>query len=160
MKTAETKITGSMEDYLEAIAALSKEKGEARVNEIGELLRVKNSSVNSAVSNLAKHDLVRHERYGSVELTSAGEEMASAIQKKHDTLYKFLTEILAVDPKTADRDACKMEHALSSGTSGRLIKFIEFIEGCPEEEPEWLINLKHYFKTGKRQKCKKTNSKK
>ncbi len=148
-------ITGSMEDYLEAIAELQRESGAARVNDIGKLLGVRNSSVNSAVSNLSDLKLVSHEKYGRVELTPAGQERARIIQKRHDTLYKFLTEILNVDSKTADNDACRMEHALSAATSNKLIKFIEFMEKCPEGGPDWLLNLRHYFKTGKMRRCRR-----
>ncbi len=147
------KISGSMEDYLEAIAFLQKENGAARVKEIGKLLGVKNPSVNSAVSNLAERSLVRHEKYGTVELTPAGKERAGVIQKRHDALYKFLTEILNVDTKTADEDACRMEHALSPGTTEKLIQFIEFMESCPDGAPDRLFDLKYYFKTGKMRKC-------
>lgn len=158
MKNTESaKISDSMEDYLEAIAALQKANGSARVNEIGKLLGVKNPSVNSAVSNLSDLKLVRHERYGRVELTPAGAERAGRIQKKHEMLYKFLTGILNVDAKTADRDACRMEHSLSAATTAKLVKFIEFIEGCPEEDgPEWLLNLRHYLKTGARKRCERS----
>lgn len=153
-------ISESMEDYLEAIAELQGEDGAARVNEIGKLLGVKNPSVNSAVSNLSDLKLVRHEKYGSVELTSAGNEMAGRIRKRHETLYKFLTGILNVSPETADGDACRMEHALSPETSKKLIGFVRFIEGCPEEEgSKWLGALHHYLKTGKRRKRGKPGGK-
>jgi len=42
------KLSSTMEDYLEAIAALKKQNDVARVRDIGGLLGVKSSSVNSA----------------------------------------------------------------------------------------------------------------
>jgi len=121
-----------MEDYLEAIAHLRKEKGAARVNDIGKRLKVRNPSVNSALATLAKSGLVTHERYGSVDLTAKGARLAADVQKRHDALFKFLFEILKIDRDIAQEDACKMEHAVSEITFERLIKFIDYVERCPK----------------------------
>ncbi len=144
-----------MEDYLEAIALLRKEKGIARVRDISRLLNVEASSVNSALNNLSKNGLVVHERYGYAELTSEGKKLAEGVQKKHEMLLKFLAEVLDIDHKIAAEDACKMEHSISPQTFKKLTKFIEFVETCPDHDrPDWLKSFDHYFKTGKRLRCK------
>ncbi len=132
MSSGTKKISSNMEDYLEAIAFLKKEKGVARVNDIGRLLRVKNPSVNAALATLAKINLVIHERYGTAELTIEGEKLAKCVQKRHDTIYTFLSNVLKIDHKTAQADACKIEHTLSQVTFEKLVKFIEQIEHYPE----------------------------
>jgi len=147
-------LSSSMEDYLEAIAKLKKEKRVARVRDIGRLLNVSNPSVNSALNVLSDLGLVVHERYGYVDLTIKGEELAGNVQKRHDILVRFLTTVLNIDPRTAEGDACRMEHSISNDTFEMLTKFMEFIETCPEKRrPEWLKNFDLYVKTGKRQKC-------
>jgi DtxR family Mn-dependent transcriptional regulator len=140
-----------MEDYLEAIAILNKEKGFARVKDISRLMNVKNPSVTGALSTLERDDLVRHERYGYVELTNRGERIADDIQKRHAILQRFLTLILKIDPQIAEQDSCRIEHAISPETFDRFTKFIEFVETCPEQDtPGWLRNFYHFMKTGKR----------
>jgi len=147
-------LSSSMEDYLEAIAKLKKEKRVARVRDIGRLLNVSNPSVNSALNVLSDLGLVVHERYGYVDLTIKGEELAGNVQKRHDIIVRFLTTVLNIDPRTAEGDACRMEHSISNETFEMLTKFMEFIETCPEKRrPEWLKNFDLYVKTGKRQKC-------
>jgi DtxR family Mn-dependent transcriptional regulator len=149
------KLSSSMEDYLEAIAVLKKKNRVARVRDISKLLNVKTSSVTSALNTLTKSGFVTHERYGYVELTKEGEELAQHVQKKHNILIKFLTDILSIDPTIASEDACKMEHTLSFQTFKKLTKFIEFVETCPDgQRPDWLKSFDYYFKTGKRPKCK------
>lgn len=149
------KLSASMEDYLETIDALKRKNGAARVKDIGKCLEVKNSSVNSALATLSKKGFVVHERYGYVELTAAGQEVAREVQNRHDVLIKFLTEVLCIDNKTATEDACKMEHSISYRAFNRLTKFIQFVEtGSSETKPEWLKSFEHFFKTGKRLKCK------
>ncbi len=150
------KLSSTMEDYLETIAIL-KRKGDGivRVSDISKSLDVKKPTVNAAVSNLLEKGFVVHEKYGCVDLTSSGKKTAVSIEKKHNMLLEFLKTVLDIDEKTASEDACKMEHVISSKTSVRLTKFIEFINnGLYEKSPEWLKNFKHYLKTGKRVVCR------
>lgn len=149
------KLTSTMEDYLEAIAIIEKQNKFARVRDISRLLKVKSSSVNTAIKTLSKKDLVRHEKYGYVSLTTAGEKIANEIQEKHELLVKFLTEILNVNYSDALMDACKMEHVISPETFDRLAKFIRFAEvGLDGSNPQWLKSFKHYLKTGKKLRCR------
>jgi DtxR family Mn-dependent transcriptional regulator len=149
-----SKLSSSMEDYLEAIAVLGKDKGFARVKDISRHLKVKNPSVSGALSILEKDDLVRHERYGYVELTSKGRSIARSIQRKHHTLLRFLTLVLKIDRKTAETDSCRLEHAISAETLEKLTKFIEFVETCPEKDtPKWLSSFYYFMQTGKRSRC-------
>ena len=144
-----------MEDYLEAIAVLKRKNGVARVKDLARLLNVKTSSVTSALNTLAKSGFVVHERYGYIELTKEGEDLAQHVQRRHDILIKFLTDILSIDLSIASEDACRIEHTLSPQTFKKLTKFIEFVETCPHHDrPDWLKSFDYYFKTGRRPRCR------
>jgi len=127
---AET-LTSSMENYLKTIKNLEADKGVVRVKNIAQELKVKMSSVSGALETLAKEGLVSHEKYGYIQLTNKGKGLAEAICSRHQTLFKFLTEVLGVDPKTAAEDACKMEHTVSPLV---LEKLVEFVESFPKRE--------------------------
>jgi DtxR family Mn-dependent transcriptional regulator len=145
-----------MEDYLEAIAILNREKGFARVRDIGRMLKVKTPSVTGALATLERDDLVHHERYGYVELTPKGKRIALDITQRHAILHRFLTLVLQIDPETAEGDSCRLEHSMSPETMEKLTKFIDFVESCPEqEEPEWLRNFYYFMETGERRGCGK-----
>ncbi len=147
--------SSDMEDYLEAILVLKRENKVARVRDISQLMNVKPPSVASALHTLSRDGFVIHESYGYVELTPEGEKLAKRIQSRHEMLNKFLREILCINPKIAAEDACRMEHAISQETSRKLTKFLEFVQTCPDHDrPDWLKSFDHYFKTGKRLKCK------
>ncbi|MDD5021679.1 MAG: metal-dependent transcriptional regulator [Endomicrobiaceae bacterium] len=118
------KLTESLENYLETIAFLKKEKKIARVKDISKMLDVKSSSVNVALNVLADKGLVIHERYGYVDLTDRGQHIADDIQKKEDILFSFLHNVLGVEESIALKDACKMEHTISDETLAKLIYFI------------------------------------
>ncbi|MCK5656080.1 MAG: metal-dependent transcriptional regulator [Candidatus Aureabacteria bacterium] len=155
------KLSSSMEDYLETIAVLKKEKGVARVRDISLSMNVKTSSVTSALNVLSKNGFVIHERYGYVDLTPEGESIARGVQRRHNILIKFLSKVLKIDSRIAAEDACKMEHSISPQSLKKLTKFIEFVETCPDtDRPDWLKSFDYYFKTGKRRGCKMRDVKK
>jgi DtxR family Mn-dependent transcriptional regulator len=149
-------LTPSLEDYLEAIYITSLEKKVVRVKDIADLRNVKTPSVVSAMKALSEKDLIIQESYGYIELTDEGKKIGENIYEKHKTLIKFLHNMLGIDISTASEDACEIEHHINKKTYERIIKFIEFIETCPEGEPEWLLNFYHYAESGERpDKCPK-----
>jgi len=129
----EKTLSASMEDYLETVWLIKRRKGVVRVRDIAKARGVALPSVNSALKNLSRSQLVRHARYEFVELTSKGDAAAKKVHDRHLILRAFLTEVLGVDRKTAEEDACKIEHALSSRSLERLTKFMDFIRSCPSE---------------------------
>lgn len=141
-------LSNSMEDYLEAISVLGEEKKYVRVKDIAKHMKVKMPSVTSALKLLADKELVNHERYEYVELTDKGISLANGVRRRHDAVLKFLTEVLNVDPKTAERDACGIEHAMSVSTLDRLLKMIECLEECPKGVPECIQRFRHYAEHG------------
>lgn len=148
------KLSSNMEDYLETISLLRDKNGVVRVRDISGLMKVKASSVTSALETLSLKGLVVHERYGFVQLTPEGEKLAGDIHKKHKILVIFLTRILGISPKIAADDACRMEHSISPQTFERLTSFIEFIENSPiKGRPQWLKAFYYYLETGRRPVC-------
>jgi len=113
-------MTQSLEDYLETIYLLTLSKKVARVKDISELLEVKKPSVINAIKELTGRNYISHEKYGYIELTEQGILEASKILEKHNLIKKFLVEVLKVDEKTAEKDACSMEHFLSKETLSKI----------------------------------------
>ncbi|MDR2178239.1 MAG: metal-dependent transcriptional regulator [Treponema sp.] len=108
-------MTQSLEDYLEMVSFLSDE-GEVRVTDIAARLGVSKPSVLTALRILEARGLLDHERYRTVSLTQKGIVQAQEIRDRHSLLTSFLMDIVGVDPETAEKDACKMEHLLSAET--------------------------------------------
>ncbi len=116
-------LTSNMEDYLEVILNLQQEQKVARVKDVAQRLNVKMPSVTGAMKGLAEKGLVNYERYSYLTLTEAGEKVAQEIGERHKTFYDFLTRILQLDHKTAELDACRLEHATSRKTFERIKEF-------------------------------------
>jgi len=143
------RLTSTMEDYLEAIYNLGKEKRVVRVKDIAKKLGVKMPTVTSMLKTLSEKGMIDHERYEYLELTGKGSDIGSEIDQRHQTLRTFLTDILQIDHDQADEDACKMEHAVSPTTLERFVDFMEFIENCPRGGNDWLEHFSEYRKHGK-----------
>jgi DtxR family Mn-dependent transcriptional regulator len=114
----------SAEDYLEAVLVLSRQQQPVRVRDIALAMAVTQPSVVTALAQLERRGLVEHERYGAVVLTEAGAAEAEAVYCRHQLLHRFLNEVLGVSKAVAERDACRLEHALSPETVRQLTRFV------------------------------------
>ena len=108
----------SGEDYLEAILVLRKTKNELRSIDLAEHLGVSRPSVSRAVGLLKEGGFLK-DGDGSLEFTQAGLETAKRIYERHCFFKKQLIQA-GVDEKTAEEEACRMEHALSQDSFDKI----------------------------------------
>jgi len=147
------KLTSNIEDYLETIIMLQRKNKVVRARDISRKMGVSMPSVCAAVKVLSEKGLVNHEKYGYIDLTREGKISGGKIYDSHKILIRFLKDILNTDARTAEKDACKIEHGMSGNTVKRLIAFVKFVETCPQPEGrEWLRSFNHFYKYGKRAK--------
>ncbi len=118
----EKELSHSMAHYLQAVAGLKKDKGHARVGDIADRLGVSKSGVTSMLRSLAARGLVSHERYGCVELTASGREVAARTESNRQLLTVFFRDVLGVAEGTASEDACMIEHLVSPEAMTRLLR--------------------------------------
>ena len=103
------------EDYVELIADLIDQTGEARVVDLASRLGVTNATVNNTIQRLQRDGLVTSKPYRSIFLTDEGRELADASRARHQLVRNFLIA-LGVDEDTADADAEGIEHHVSDAT--------------------------------------------
>ncbi|MCH5189513.1 MAG: metal-dependent transcriptional regulator [Oscillospiraceae bacterium] len=121
----EINMTASLEDYLEAVLVLSQSNSEVRLTDIAAMLNVSKPSANRAVNTLTQNGFLSHETYGAITLTPEGETYAASVLHRHKLLKHFLNDTLGVSEKTAEEDACKMEHVMSAETIEKLYDYLE-----------------------------------
>ncbi|MBO8128090.1 MAG: metal-dependent transcriptional regulator [Peptococcaceae bacterium] len=143
----------SIEDYLEAIHVIGLTQKVIRVKDVAGFLDVKMPSVVAALKSLAEKGLVEQEKYGHIELTPKGEAVAKEIYARHQMLSAFFREVLGLSGEVAEEDACRIEHHLSPATRDRLVKFVQFVRECPQDEAWFLKNFKRFVVTGERPEC-------
>ena len=113
------KLHASGEDYLEAILVLHKKMGTVRSVDVARHMEVSKPSVCHAVATLKNGGFLLMDEDHFLHLTDLGREVAEATYEKH----RFFTDRLieaGVDPETAERDACRIEHVISEETFERL----------------------------------------
>ena len=106
------KLHASGEDYLETILVLQKKLGMVRSVDVARYMEVSKPSVCHAVATLRDGGFLTMDEDHFLHLTDVGREVAERIYERHC----FFTEQLiatGVDPKTAEADACRIEHIIS-----------------------------------------------
>lgn len=104
-----------MEDYVEMIADLIDETGEARAVDLAARFGVKSPTVNATVQRLQREGLVDTKPYRSIFLTDEGTKLAQSCKERHQIVHDFLVS-LGVPSDVADADAEGMEHHISELT--------------------------------------------
>ena len=107
------KLHTSGEDYLEIVLVLQKKLGMVRSVDVARHMGVSKPSVCVAVNTLKDGGFLTMDEEHFLHLTDVGRKVAEKIYERHC----FFTEQLiaaGVDPKTAENDACRMEHAISA----------------------------------------------
>jgi len=111
----------SSEDYLEKMLMLRMEKGIIKSVDIARELGVTKPSVSYAVKNLKENGYITMDAGGEIHLTEKGEKIATSVYERHEILSDLLMSF-GVSAETAEKDACQMEHGLSSETIEALKK--------------------------------------
>ena len=118
------KLHASGEDYLETILVLQKKLGMVRSVDVARHMEVSKPSVCHAVATLRDGGFLMMDEDHFLHLTDVGREVAEQIYEKH----RFFTDRLieaGVDPVTAEKDACRMEHVISNESFDRLKEAVE-----------------------------------
>jgi DtxR family Mn-dependent transcriptional regulator len=136
--------TRNIEDYLEAIWDLQKNKGYIKVKDIADKLEVTRPSVSEMIKKLSENEYIIYEKYGGIIFTGRGKKLAQEIKKRHNLFVEFL-KIIGVSEENAQQDACKLEHDVSPETITCLLEFVEFISLLPESS-KWKENFQEYLK--------------
>ena len=113
------KLHASGEDYLETILVLQKKLGMVRSVDVARHMEVSKPGVCHAVTVLQEGGFLIMDEDQFLHLTEVGKEIAGKIYERH----RFFTDRLieaGVDPKTAEADACRIEHVISDETFRRL----------------------------------------
>ena len=113
------KLHASGEDYLEAVLVIQKKKGMVRSVDVSRHMEMSKPSVCHAAATLRDGGFLMMDEDHFLYLTDVGREVAEKIYERHC----FFTEQLitaGVDPKTAEADACRIEHIISDESFDRL----------------------------------------
>ena len=120
------KIHASGEDYLEAVLILQKKQGMVRSIDLARHMGFSKPSISHAVGVLRDGGFLTMDEDGFLHLTDIGREVAEQTYEKHCFFTRQLVAA-GVDPQTAEREACRMEHTISQ-------RSFELLKGAVEPE--------------------------
>ncbi|MBT3234880.1 MAG: metal-dependent transcriptional regulator [Bdellovibrionales bacterium] len=144
---AKSEISHSVTHYLLAIHRLKEVRGFARVTDIARDLSLTKGSVSTALNNLRKRKLVADEADCKfVILTPKGHKEIHRILSARKLIFHFFRDILAVDEKNAQRDACLIEHLISTKSREKLFDFMRSIScecGQRKKHSTWDFSTKN-----------------
>jgi DtxR family transcriptional regulator, manganese transport regulator len=112
-----------IEDYIELIADLISDGGEARQVDIAARLGVAQPTVAKMLKRLVDEGFISQRPYRGVFLTQMGRDLAARSRARHQLVESFL-RALGVDCDIARRDAEGIEHHVSTETLAAFAKFI------------------------------------
>jgi DtxR family manganese transport transcriptional regulator len=116
--------SATAEDYVELIADLLHENGEARAVDISKRMGVSQATVAATIGRLQRDGLVETKPYRGLFLTPAGHELAAAAKIRHEIVVRFLIAV-GLDPTTAEEDAEGLEHHVSEKALAAFSRFLK-----------------------------------
>ncbi|MCD6415115.1 MAG: metal-dependent transcriptional regulator [Planctomycetes bacterium] len=142
------KLSATLEDYLETIFRIEREKRFARGRDISAALDVAKSAVTSALQSLSEKGLVNYERYEPVTLSAKGRREASKIALRHRVTKDFLQNVLGLEEERANAIACGMEHVIDRNALDRFVCFLAFVGSRREDGESWLGEFHSFIREG------------
>ena len=133
-----------MEMYLKTMLRLDEDGQPVRVKTIAESLGITMPSVSEALHTLKSKGLVLHPSYGEVRLSARGRRVAVGVNDRFEVLQRFLVEVLKVDERVAEHEACEIEHVVGKDTFERLTAYLDFLGTCRMDLSE-MMNHFHQF---------------
>lgn len=126
-----------VEEYLEAILDVEREKKIAKTSDIAKKLNVKPSSVTEMFVKLKERGYVDYIPYKGVILTEEGRKIAEKI-KKYYKIFENFFKLLGVDEEKAKELSCELEHHVNEKVIEKICPIISSVcdicEDCRFEE--------------------------
>jgi DtxR family transcriptional regulator, Mn-dependent transcriptional regulator len=122
-------------EMLKAIYRLSKGGGFAHTGALADAIGLSPGTVTTTIKRLAERDLLEHQPYRGVELTTSGRRAAVAAIRRHRIVERFLSDMLGYAWNEADRLAGAFEHELPQEVEDRMFVAMDRPATCPHGFP-------------------------
>lgn len=137
----DTDLTRSERETLKSMYRLSRsatagpDPEAIHTGDLADALGVSPGTVTATVKRLADRDLVVHQPYRGVDLTSEGRRAAISAIRRHRIVERFLSDMLGYAWNEADRLAGSFEHDLPQEVEDRMFVALDRPATCPHGFP-------------------------
>lgn len=125
----------AIEDFLKAVYLLQQEHERVQTSALAEALGIAAPSTTEMAKKLARANLVEHEPYRGIRLTSAGKRVALEIVRNHRLLELFLVRSLGYTWDEVHDEAERLEHAVSDRLTQRIAEYLGHPAFDPHGDP-------------------------
>lgn len=125
----------AIEDFLKAVYLLQQEHERVQTSTLAEALGIAAPSTTEMAKKLARANLVEHEPYRGIRLTSAGKRVALEIVRNHRLLELFLVRSLGYTWDEVHDEAERLEHAVSDRLTQRIAEYLGHPAFDPHGDP-------------------------
>ncbi len=111
---------------------------EAGKDSIAELLKVdevKEAKADMTVLRALENDGLVHIKDDTITLAPKGEKMAETIVRRHRLAERLLTEVLEIEGRAVEENACSFEHSLSPAVTDSICTLLGHPPTCPHGLP-------------------------
>ncbi len=129
------RLSRSVEDYLKAVFALTRQGEAASTSDLAGTLEVQPASVSGMVKRLAESGLLEHVPYRGVRLTARGQREALRVIRRHRILETYLSTRLGFTWDDVHDEAERLEHAASERLIERMAHALEDPSHDPHGAP-------------------------
>jgi DtxR family Mn-dependent transcriptional regulator len=127
----ETRLSESVEEYLEAIYKLECDGDRVSVSTIAALVDRSQPSVSQMLARLRDQGLVEREKKSGILLTAEGTRQGARLVRRHRLSERLLFDFLRLPWDRVHDEACRLEHAWSDESEERLVEQLDHPETCP-----------------------------
>jgi len=127
--------TPTIEEYLEAIYVMESENPPVISARVAEAMRISAPTMSDTLRRLIQQGYVSTGKSKVILLTDRGREAAEALVRRHRLSERWLVDALGMDWSTVHKEACRLEHALSSEVEERLARALGNPSTCPHGNP-------------------------
>lgn len=118
-------LTHSAAHYLMAIEEMHEKQGYARLIDISKHLDISKGSLSTSLKPLILKGLILEDENKHLSLSKEGLAFTQHIASTCQTVTELFRDILKINPKIAEIDACKIEHLLSPESTKAMKKFLK-----------------------------------
>ena len=120
-------VTHSVAHHLAAVHDLKDHHGYARVSDVAKYLGITRGSASLTLKSLREKHYVQEDQNKHLSLSDKGHRIVHKVLEKRKVMETFLKDVLRIEKKQAEIDACKVEHLLSAEAGENLYHFVGFL---------------------------------
>ncbi|HLX34911.1 MAG TPA: metal-dependent transcriptional regulator [Candidatus Limnocylindrales bacterium] len=135
MSRTTSDLSRAVQEYLLALRVMTGDGNHVTASQVGRRLGVSTQAASEMFRRLASDGLVTLAEGRELQLTDAGRAAADAIFRRHALCEWLLTEIVGLGWAESDREAERLQAAISPRVEERLDELLGHPETCPHGNP-------------------------